>query len=91
MDLLRRARDPATEERGEPIGPFGMAHAITECPRVEAVLLASARRFRAIFNQGAQFTGLLKPDGTVLELNQAALDFWRLQLSEAGRGERAVV
>ena len=53
MDLLRRARDPATEERGEPIGPFGMAHAITECPRVEAVLLASARRFRAIFNQGA--------------------------------------
>ncbi|HAA27041.1 MAG TPA: hybrid sensor histidine kinase/response regulator, partial [Cyanobacteria bacterium UBA8553] len=35
----------------------------------------SERRFRAIFDQTFQFIGLLKPDGTLLEANQTALDF----------------
>ena len=34
-----------------------------------------ARRFESIFNQTFQFTGLLDPDGTVVEINDAALDF----------------
>ena len=34
-----------------------------------------ARRFESIFNQTFQFTGLLDPDGTVVEANDAALDF----------------
>ena len=34
-----------------------------------------ARRFESIFNQTFQFTGLLEPDGTVLEVNDAALEF----------------
>ncbi|MBB6646242.1 PAS domain S-box protein [Halobellus ruber] len=34
-----------------------------------------ARRFESIFNQTFQFTGLLDPDGTVLEVNDAALEF----------------
>ena len=34
-----------------------------------------ARRFESIFNQTFQFTGLLEPDGTVVEINDAALDF----------------
>lgn len=38
-------------------------------------LLATERRFRAIFNQTFQFTGLLTPDGILLEANQTALDF----------------
>jgi PAS domain S-box-containing protein len=33
------------------------------------------RRFESIFNQTFQFTGLLEPDGTVVEVNDAALDF----------------
>ena len=34
-----------------------------------------ARRFEGIFNQTFQFTGLLEPDGTVVEVNDAALEF----------------
>ncbi|MFB6252358.1 MAG: PAS domain S-box protein [Halobellus sp.] len=34
-----------------------------------------ARRFEGIFNQTFQFTGLLEPDGTILEANDAALEF----------------
>ena len=33
------------------------------------------RRFESIFNQTFQFTGLLEPDGTVIEANDAALTF----------------
>jgi PAS domain S-box-containing protein len=35
----------------------------------------SERRFRAIFDNSFELIGLLKPDGTVLEANQTALDF----------------
>jgi len=41
----------------------------------EAVLRESERKFRAIFDQTFQFTGLLQPDGTVIEANQSALQF----------------
>jgi len=33
------------------------------------------RRLNAIFNQTFQFTGLLEPDGTVIEANETALEF----------------
>ncbi len=48
---------------------------ITERKRTQAALRDSERRFRAIFNQAFQFSWLLKPDGTLLEANQTALDF----------------
>lgn len=41
----------------------------------EFALRESERRFRAIFNNSFQFTGLLQPDGTAIEVNQTALDF----------------
>jgi PAS domain S-box-containing protein len=41
-----------------------------------------ARRFESIFNQTFQFTGLLEPDGTVLEVNDAALDFGGFEREE---------
>jgi len=43
-----------------------------------------ARRFKSIFNQTFQFTALMQPDGTVLEVNDAALEF-------SGVGRRDVV
>jgi PAS domain S-box-containing protein len=43
-----------------------------------------ARRFESIFNQTFQFTALLEPDGTVLEVNDAALEF-------GGMGRDAIV
>ena len=33
------------------------------------------RRYKAIFNQTNQFTGLLEPDGTVIQANEPALEF----------------
>jgi PAS domain S-box-containing protein len=43
--------------------------------RAMQALRESERRFRAIFDQTFQFIGLLSPDGTVLEANQAALSY----------------
>lgn len=36
---------------------------------------ATAQKFEAIFNNTYQFTGLLRPDGTILEANDTALSF----------------
>ncbi|MEH2063170.1 MAG: PAS domain-containing protein [Nostoc sp.] len=47
-----------------------------------AKLQESDRRFRAIFNNTFQFTGLLTPDGFLLEANQTALSFGGLQLED---------
>ncbi|MEM7770399.1 MAG: PAS domain S-box protein [Cyanobacteria bacterium P01_A01_bin.37] len=43
--------------------------------QAELALRDSERRFRAIFNQTFQIVGLLAPGGTVLNINQTALDF----------------
>ncbi|MDZ8189845.1 MAG: PAS domain S-box protein [Nostoc sp. ChiSLP02] len=47
-----------------------------------AALQESERRFRAIFNNTFQFTGLLTPDGILLEANQTALSFGGLKLED---------
>jgi PAS domain S-box-containing protein len=49
-------------------------YAIERCRSIQA-LQESERRFRAIFDQTFEFIGLLRPDGTLLEANKAALDF----------------
>jgi PAS domain S-box-containing protein len=49
---------------------------------VEERLRESERKFRAIFDQVFQFIGLLKPDGTVVELNEPALSFADLSLQD---------
>jgi len=41
----------------------------------ELSLRDAERRFRAVFNQTFQFSGLLSPEGVVLEANQSAVDF----------------
>ena len=48
---------------------------IAEREQMEGRFRESRRRFQAIFNLTFQFIGLLEPDGTVLEVNQTALDF----------------
>lgn len=55
---------------------------ITERKQAEEALQESERRFRAIFDQTFQFIALLKPDGTLLEANQTALDFAGLKHSD---------
>ena len=48
----------------------------------EAASRESDRRFRVIFHKTFQFMALLEPDGTILEINQTALDFTGYQLPE---------
>ncbi len=48
---------------------------IKEHRRTQKALEESERKFRAIFNQTFQLSGLLSPDGTILEINQTAIDF----------------
>ncbi len=45
-------------------------------------LRESERRFRAIFDQTFQCMVLLTPEGTLLEINQTALDFYDAQLED---------
>jgi PAS domain S-box-containing protein len=56
------------DENGMPTQMIGIARDITETKE-------QARRYEAIFNQTYQFTGLLEPDGTLIEANDTALEF----------------
>ena len=48
----------------------------------EETLRRSERRFRAIFDQTYQFIGLMTPDGTLIEANRTALDFFGIEESD---------
>ncbi len=53
-----------------------------ERARLTEELRQSERRFRAIFDQTFQFTGLLEPNGAFLEANATALIFGGLKLED---------
>ena len=54
--------------------------------QAEEALRETERRFRAVFEQTFQFTGLLTIEGILLEANQTALEFGGFQLADvAGR------
>ena len=61
-----------------PVPPRSVAVVFVDVSAERAERLAreeQTRRFEAVFHSTFQFTGLLAPDGTALEANQAALDF----------------
>jgi PAS domain S-box-containing protein len=60
---------------GQVIRLFGTAQDITERIQAEEALQESERRFRGIFNNTFQFTGLLNVEGILLEANETALVF----------------
>jgi PAS domain S-box-containing protein len=53
-----------------------------ELKRSGDALLESERKFRAIFDQTFQFTGLMTLDGTLIEANRSALKFSGIKESE---------
>lgn len=63
------------DDAGRPIKVLEINNDISDSKRSEAALRQSEQKFRAIFEQTFQFLGLLSPDGTLLEANQALLDF----------------
>ncbi|HEY9668792.1 MAG TPA: PAS domain S-box protein, partial [Coleofasciculaceae cyanobacterium] len=67
------------DAQGQPLYFIGQIQEITGRKQMEEALRESERRFRAIFNNTFQFTGLMTPDGTLIEANQTALDFGGLQ------------
>lgn len=66
-EVVVKAHVTAIEQEPTPIF-LGFIEDVTERKKQE-------RRFKAIFNNTFQFTGLLEPDGTVLEANETALYF----------------
>ncbi len=64
---LRKERERLERARGEAV----------------AALEESDRRVRAIFDQSFQFMGLLDPQGRILEINRAALEFTGVTRAEA--------
>jgi PAS domain S-box-containing protein len=84
FELTYRIRTAAGErrwvtERGCAVGSGGSDG--SDAPRLEGVITdvtesrRRERRFEAIFDNTYQFTGLLEPDGTVIEANETALEF----------------
>ncbi len=61
---------------GRIVGVRGIAVNMTEQREAE-------ERFRAIFNHAFQFTAILLPDGTVLDVNQTALEFAGVRVEDA--------
>jgi PAS domain S-box-containing protein len=60
---------------GQVIRLYGTAQDVTERVQAEMSLKESELRFREIFNNTFQLTGLLTVDGIVIEVNQTALTF----------------
>lgn len=80
--ILVASGTPIMHPDGHQLGAVVAMRDITEQEQAETALKASERRFRAIFNQTFQFIGLLEPDGTLIEVNQTALDFGGLKAEE---------
>jgi len=60
---------------GETLGLVGIGRDISDRK-------AKQRRFEAVFNNTYQFTGLMTPDGTLVEVNETALAFGGLERSD---------
>jgi PAS domain S-box-containing protein len=58
----------------------GMMINITDQKLIEEKIASNQKRFEAIFNSQYQFMGLLTTDGTLIEVNETALNFAGLQL-----------
>ncbi|MEM9922315.1 MAG: PAS domain S-box protein [Cyanobacteria bacterium P01_D01_bin.50] len=67
---------------GLPLRMTGTHKDITEIKQAQNILQESERRFRAIFDSSFGFTALLKPNGTIISVNQTALDFFGVEASE---------
>jgi PAS domain S-box-containing protein len=66
---------PILDRAGQMTALGGVSLDITDRKKAEQALRESERRFRAIFDSAYEFVGLLDTQGTLMEINQTALDF----------------
>ncbi len=64
---------PIRDESGKIVAAVVAARDISKSKEAHEGLRASERRFRAIFNHQFQYTGLLAPDGRVIEISQSVV------------------
>jgi PAS domain S-box-containing protein len=62
------------DDQGDLIEFQAVGRDVHKLKQTKEALRQSDRRFRAIFNTMFQFIGLLTPEGTLVEINQAALE-----------------
>jgi PAS domain S-box-containing protein len=65
---------PVRDAEGRIVGASKIARDITESKRIEQALKEGAARLRAAFSQSYSFLVLLTLDGTIIEVNRAALE-----------------
>jgi PAS domain S-box-containing protein len=61
---------------------LALSEEVAQRRQAEAALIESEQRFRAIFTQSFQLVGLLDPNGTLLDCNDAALAIVDCQLND---------
>ena len=70
------------EENGEIVAVLAIIRNITERKVAEEALRESEEKLRAIFDSTFHFTGLLTPEGIMIEANRTALDFAGARLED---------
>jgi PAS domain S-box-containing protein len=80
--IVERGRVVERDPDGRPVRMLGAIADVTERKHAVQALAASERRFRAMFDGGAQIEMLLDLDCTCLEANRVALDFAGASLTE---------
>src|SRR5208283_3214609 len=65
---------PMKDSTGRIVGASKIARDVTESKRIERALREGEARLRAAFSQTYSFLILLSPDGTIIEVNRAALE-----------------
>lgn len=81
LDILLNGSIRKNEE-GEYDGAIASLVDITEQNRLRAAVAHTERRFQAVFNNTFSFIGLMEPDGTLIEANEAAYSFGNLTPEE---------
>jgi PAS domain S-box-containing protein len=63
------------DDQGRLTGFLGVSRDITKQRKAELALQESERKARAVFEQSYQYIGVLSTDGTLLDVNNSALEF----------------
>jgi PAS domain S-box-containing protein len=75
MMTLLSTQFPIRNRSGQMVASGGVSFDISDRKKAEQALRESERRFRAIFDSAYEFVGLLDNSGTLIEINQTALEF----------------